>query len=90
MVWLAAVALIAAFLIQNVAELRGGGPPVPGFLNRRDAASLQRGRRRAVTIVSVAVPLLLVAGLWLGLDWLVLMLAGALAGAAVAQLGQSL
>ncbi|MFD1797609.1 hypothetical protein FQV27_11380 [Paracoccus aurantiacus] len=88
--WLAAIALIAAFLIQNLAELRGGGPPVPPFLASRGTAATARLRRRAVAIVSFLVPLLLLAGLLFDWNWLVLMLAGALAANAILQAAISL
>ena len=45
MAGLAAVALIAAFLVQNLAELRGGGPPLPIFLR-----SLSRRRADLVRL----------------------------------------
>lgn len=90
MLWPAATVLITAFLIQNLAELRGGGPSPPAFILRQNRAAADRIRHRAVAAAGLLVPVLLIAGVGAGWSWLVLMVAGALAANALVQLVQSI
>lgn len=90
MLWLAITALILAFMIQNLAELRGGGPPAPAFIRPENRDDADRIRRRAIPPVSLLVPVLLITGARAGWPWLVLMIAGAMAANALVQLGHSI
>ena len=90
MAGLAAVALIAAFLVQNLAELRGGGPPLPIFLRSLSRRRADLVRLRAVAMVSLVVSVFLVAVLAIGWRPGATMVAAALAANALIQSGQSL
>ena len=87
---LAAFALTLAFLIQNIEEMRAGGPPVPPVLHRFSYCGRHQAQRQAMIFVSVLVPLLLTAAMLLGWAWGATMIAAALAANALGQLGRSL
>lgn len=87
---LAAFALTLAFLIQNIEEMRAGGPPVPPVLHRFSRRGRHRPQRQVMIIVSVLVPVMLTAATLLGWAWGATMIAAALAANALGQLGRSL
>lgn len=88
---LASAALFAGFALQNIAELRGGGPVLPAPFARmipgHGAADLRRSATGAITLIVAA---LIAAAHALDWGWGLAALAAALIANALLQLAQSL